>query len=147
MCFVRISFNLLLIEWSEMDLNVKPESLVETFDQANYNSILEYIVALITLLTYPVSTCTAECCFSGMKRLQTPLRRTMTDERLSSLSILHIHKYKDVTDIDGIITAFACLKGNILPFACNVLDGVTVLPFFTVNRLYLANNTRDRWVK
>ena len=127
---------------------MKPQTLVETFDQANYNySIPEYNVALITLLTYPVSTCTAECSFSGMKRLQTPLRRTMTDERLSSLSILHIHKYKDVIDIDGIITKFACLKGNILPFACNVLDGVTVLPFFPINRLYLANNTRDRWVK
>ena len=32
------------------------------------NSILEY-VALITLLTYPVSTCTAERSFSSMKRL------------------------------------------------------------------------------
>ena len=45
-----------------------------------------------------------------MKRLQTPLRRTMTDERLSSLAILHIHKHKDVTDIDGIITEFARVK-------------------------------------
>ena len=38
-------------------------------------------MAPITLLTYPVSTYTAERSFSGMKRLQTPLRRTMTDER------------------------------------------------------------------
>ena len=28
----------------------------------------------------------------------------MTDERLSSLAILHIHKHKDVIDIDSIIT-------------------------------------------
>ena len=63
-----------------MDPNVKPQNLVETFDQANYNSIPEYEVALITLLTYPVLTCTAERSFCGMKRLQTPLRRTMTDE-------------------------------------------------------------------
>ena len=27
-------------------------------------------VALVTLLTYPVSTCAAERCFSGMKRLK-----------------------------------------------------------------------------
>ena len=51
-----------------------------------------------------------------MKRLQTPLRRTMTDERLSSLAILHIHKHKDVIDIDGIITEFARLKGTHLAF-------------------------------
>ena len=39
-----------------MDPNVKPQTLVQTFDQANYNSIPEYNVALITLLTYPVHT-------------------------------------------------------------------------------------------
>ena len=95
-----------------MDPNVKPQTLVETFDQANYNSIQEYNVALITLLTYPVSTCTAERSFSDMKRLPTPLRRTVTDERLSSLAILHIHKNKDVFDLDSIITEFARLKGT-----------------------------------
>ena len=79
-----------------MDPNQKPQTLVETFDQANYNSIPEYNVALITLLTYPVSTCTAEISFSGMRRLQTPLRRTMTDERVSSITSLNIHKHKDV---------------------------------------------------
>ena len=95
-----------------MDPNQKPQTLVQTFDRANYNSIPEYIVALITLLTYPVSTCTAEGSFSGMKRLQTPLRRTMTDERLSSIASLNIHKHKDVIDIDGTITEFAHLKGT-----------------------------------
>ena len=50
-----------------MDPKVKPQTLVETFDQANYNSTPEYNVALVTLLTYHVSICTAECSFSGMK--------------------------------------------------------------------------------
>ena len=96
-----------------MDPNVKPQTLAEAFDQANYNTIPEYMSrALITLLTYPVSTCTAERSFSGMKRLQTHLRRTMTDERLSSLAILYIHNHKNVIDIDGIITEFARLKGT-----------------------------------
>ncbi|CAH3183521.1 unnamed protein product, partial [Porites lobata] len=89
----KISFILLLIEWSELDPNVKSQTLVETFDRSNHNSILEYNVALITLLAYPVSACTAERSFSGIKRLQTPLQRTMTDERLNSLAILHIHKH------------------------------------------------------
>ena len=55
-----------------------------------------------------------------MKRLQTPLRRTMTEGRLSALEIVHIHKHKDVNDIHGIITEFARRKGT----------HVTVLPFF-----------------
>ena len=46
-----------------------------------------------------------------MKRLQTTLRRTMTDGRLSSLATLHIDKQKDVIDIDGVITDFPGLKG------------------------------------
>ena len=50
-----------------MDLNVKPQTLVETF---------EYNIALIILLTYHA----AERSFSSMRRLQTPLRRTMTDK-------------------------------------------------------------------
>ena len=74
-----------------MDPNVKPQTLVETFDETNSNSIPEYMSrGLITLLTYPVSMYTAELSFGCMKRLRTPLRRTMTDERLSSLAILHM---------------------------------------------------------
>ena len=43
---VRISVILLLIKWSEMDPNVKPQTLVETFIQANSNSIPEYMSRL-----------------------------------------------------------------------------------------------------
>ena len=39
----------------------------------------------------------------------------MTDERWSSLAILHIHNNKDVIDIDVIITELALVKGTHLP--------------------------------
>ena len=109
--------------------------MVETFDQANHNSLPEYNVALITLLTYPVSECTAERSFSCMKRLQTPLRRIMKDERLSSLAILHIHKHKDVIDIDGIMTDQFALSGGYTyrPFLVNSLMASQFYPFFAVN--------------
>ena len=48
----------------------------------------------------------------------------MTDERLSCLAILHIHKNKDEIDIDGIITEFARLKGTVSYFTDNTRDGV-----------------------
>ena len=39
------------VKCSVMDLNVKPQTLVEAFDhQANYNSIPEYNIGLITLV-------------------------------------------------------------------------------------------------
>ena len=58
-CFcVRISFILLLIKWTEMDPNAGYEATdlgFETLDQANYNSIPEYNVVLITLSSYPLN--------------------------------------------------------------------------------------------
>ena len=85
-----------------------PQTLVETLEHANSQFYPGVYVALVTLLTYPVSTCTAERSFSSMKRLKSPvpMRSTMRDERLSSLAILHIHKHKNV-DIDRLITEFA----------------------------------------
>ena len=80
-CFyLRISFILLLIKWSDHFWLSQLQFYLGV-----------YVTALIALLTYPVSTYTAaEPSFSGMKRLLTPLRRTMTDERLSSLEIPHM---------------------------------------------------------
>ena len=45
--------------WSGMDPNVTPQTLVETLDHANSQFYAGVYVALVTLLTYPVSTCTA----------------------------------------------------------------------------------------
>ena len=89
-----------------MDPNVKPQTLVETFDQANSNSI--------RTICSSHNFVDLSCVDMHSARLQTPLRRTMTDERLSSLASLHmyIHKHKDIIDIDGIITEFARLKGT-----------------------------------
>ena len=90
-----------------------PQTLVETLDHANSQFYPGVYVALVTLLTYPVFICTAGRSFSNIKRLKSPLRSTMTDKRLSSLAILHIHKHKNV-DIDRLVTEFACLKGRCL---------------------------------
>ena len=40
--------------------------------------------------------CWAQLSFSSMKRLKTPLRNMMNDDRLSSLSVLHIQKGKEI---------------------------------------------------
>lgn len=100
-------------KWSGMDGNVKPKTLVETLDHDNPQFYPEVYVPVITLLTYPVSTCSAERIFSSMKRWKTPLRSTVTDKTLRSLAILHIYKHKDF-DIDDVITEFAGLKGRCL---------------------------------
>ncbi len=44
------------------------------------------------LLTMPVSTASAERSFSGLRRLKTWLRNLITDERLTSLALIHTHR-------------------------------------------------------
>lgn len=63
-------------------------------------------MALKTLLTMPVSTATPERTFSALRRTKTWLRNTMTQGRLSSLAMLHIHRDRK-PDTDMIIRQFA----------------------------------------
>lgn len=95
--------------WSHRESVRLPKTLLETLDETNAALYPGIYVAMKTLLTYPVSACAAERSFSSMKRLKTPLRNTMTGDRLSSLAVLHIHKKKHV-DVDDVITKFAQRK-------------------------------------
>lgn len=90
--------------------NEEPEDLW-TLDFADPELYPGIYVAVKTLLTYPVSTCVAERSFSSMKRLKTPLRNTMSEDRLSSLSVLHIHKHKEL-DVNEVISEFARRKNR-----------------------------------
>ena len=57
------------------------------------------------LLTMPVSTASAEGSFSTLKRLKTYLRNTMSQERLTGLALMHIHRNINV-DINRVINEF-----------------------------------------
>ena len=63
---------------------------------AGYVSKYALYVALNNVVTCHLSTCTAERSFRSMKRLKTPLLRSIREDRLSCLEILHIHKREDV---------------------------------------------------
>ena len=86
-----------------------PQTLEETLDFANPELYPGIYVAVKMLLTYPVSTCVAERSFSSMKRLKTSLRSAMSDARLTSLSVIHVHKHKEI-DINEVISEFAGKK-------------------------------------
>ena len=60
------------------------------------------IKALITVLcTLPVTSCSAERSFSGLKRVKSILRSSMTNERLLGLALLHMHQNVP-TDIEEV---------------------------------------------
>ena len=52
------------------------------------------------------------------------------DRREIELSWNSAYEHKNVTDIDGIWQSLAVWRVHLSPFACNFLDGITVLPFF-----------------
>ena len=96
----------------------KPRCLSETL--AELDSFLYSTIGrmLLTLLTIPVFTAAPERSFSAMRRIKTYLRSTMKHERLSSISILHIHRSKCVS-IEGIIDEFAGAANTRLAFFFN----------------------------
>jgi Domain of unknown function (DUF4371)/hAT family C-terminal dimerisation region len=53
--------------------------------------IPEFVKLVKLVLCIPVSTCTAERSFSGLRRLKTYLRSTMSQERLNHLAVMSCH--------------------------------------------------------
>ena len=48
--------------------------------------------AFITLLTLPAATCTVERSFSTLRRVKTRLRTTMSDDQLSGVCSMSVHR-------------------------------------------------------
>jgi len=48
--------------------------------------------AVLTVLTLPATTCSIERSFSTLRQVKTWLRSTVTDDRLSALCMMNIHR-------------------------------------------------------
>ena len=90
---------------NEHGLSSLPQSLLHTLKHAT--SMYPNIRVLITILcTFPVTSCSAERSFSGLKRIKSPLRSSMGTERLTGLALLHF--YRDINvNISEAIDEFA----------------------------------------
>ena len=99
--------------WSLED--EKPGRLLDILNVTDpdlYPSIYRIIWILLTM---PVSSATSERSFSAMRRVKSYLRSTMGDERLSNLSLLHVHRHLNV-DVDTAINDFISRKSRRLDF-------------------------------
>ena len=84
-----------------------PKGLTHTL--RHISSMYPNITALVKILcTLPVTTCTAERSFSSLKWSKTPFRLTMTNTRLTGLSLLHVHRDIDI-DLEAALDKFARL--------------------------------------
>lgn len=82
---------------------------------------LTTLVILLRLL--PATSATAERSFSCLRRLKTYLRATMSQARLNSVMVLHIHQsYTDELDLSAVAKDFISLNDNrrSLFGSCNV---------------------------
>jgi hypothetical protein len=76
-------------KWKTEEKNNGVSSLPSTLSSTlpRISGFYPNIKALVTVLcTLPVTSCTAERSFSGLKRIKTALRSSMSNERLSSLT-------------------------------------------------------------
>jgi hypothetical protein len=77
----------------------------------------EYNQLLVLYLTIPITTATAERCFSALNRIKTYLRCTMTQHRLNHVIIPHIHKEKlDQLNLNNICSDFISKNENRMAF-------------------------------
>ena len=59
------------------------------------------------LLVIPTTSCEAERSFSGLRRLKTWLRSTMSQQRTNAVAVCHVHqKYIDCVDIRELVNDF-----------------------------------------
>ena len=63
-------------------------------------------------LTVPVSSSSAERCFSAVKRIMTRLRSSMLDERLSDLTVLSQSTFAKHLDEDEIVSEFMAMRSR-----------------------------------
>ena len=75
---------------------------------ATFRGIITEVSSLIRIiLTLPVSSCSAERSFSGLRRLKTYLRSRMTQERLNAVVLMNTHKdILGCLDIDKLVDNF-----------------------------------------
>lgn len=63
------------------------------------------------LLVVPATSCEAERSFSGLRRLKTWLRSTMSQERLNSVAVCNVHhNYIDAVDLHLVVNEFSSLN-------------------------------------
>ena len=77
----------------------KTERLLHATNRGLYPVIYNIISILLTM---PVSSATSERSFSPTRRMKFYLRSTVGDERLSNLSLMHIHRHVQI-DLDMIL--------------------------------------------
>jgi hypothetical protein len=83
-------------------------TIEETFLNLDCNIYPQIHQLMAIYLTLPVSVASAERSFSTLKRLKTYLRNRMSQDRLSSLALLNVHREIPI-NVDQVLDQFPYL--------------------------------------
>ena len=96
------------------------EKALKVCDEDDYPNISALLVIACTL---PVTTCETERSNSQLKLLKTYLRSTMTEERLSSLAMIKVHREMVANlDFDKLVVDFANKHPRRMTMPCVLSD-------------------------
>ena len=98
-------------KWEMVNVAERSNMFDDTIQEINPDMCPNMSTAVAILLVMSVSSVSAEQPFSAMRRLKNYLRSTMTNERLSGLALMHVHKNKQL-NVERIIHQFSRQKNR-----------------------------------
>ncbi|XP_072174513.1 52 kDa repressor of the inhibitor of the protein kinase-like [Diadema setosum] len=96
------------VHWEKVPDDKLPKSAAQCLKKCDATLFPNIFTLLKLLCTLPTTSCECERTFSALRRLNTYNRCSMTQERMSSLALIHIHYDKKV-DVEEVVRAF-CQK-------------------------------------
>ena len=101
-------------KWIHIKTDHLPDSPIEALNKCDSRQFPNISTLLRIMSTIPVTSCEAERTFSALRRLKPFLRTTMGENRLSSLTLLHVHGNIAI-DLDDAVDRYARLRTRKLP--------------------------------
>ena len=92
-----------------------PSNIVNTLKAIDFDVFPNIKECLKILGTLPITSCECERTFSGLRRVKTHCRTSMSDDRLSDLCIINFH-YDKTPNSSSVIDMFAAMKNRRLEF-------------------------------
>lgn len=93
-------------KFMRFDSDQLPDSPISALNECDSRLFPNISTLLRILSTLPVTSCEAERTFSALRCIKPFLRTTMTENRLSGLTLLHIHRSISI-DLDDAVDRFA----------------------------------------
>lgn len=95
-------------KWKKVPQNDCPSSVIETLNNVSVDFFPNIWCLMSILVTLPVSTASSERSFSTLKRLKSYLRNSTSENRLTGLALMSIHRSITI-DTEEVINNFAKL--------------------------------------